>query len=429
MASPVRSFCRHTSRPVDIGDVTVPENARVMMLFASANRDHREFPNPDKFDITRNPRHHLGFGSGIHMCVGMHLAQMEMVALLTAMMPQVKEIRVGEPVIALNTTIHSFASLPTEFIRVSKNPIVRRLDKSVEDSRAFLQGRIVAREQVAEGIIGLEIKPLDGQSFPAWTPGAHVDTHVNDGLIRQYSLTGPVRRDRYEIAILREPQSRGGSSTIHAKFETGSLVTLSRPRNYFSLDESRSQKLLFSGGIGITPIFAMAWRLHFLGREFTWHASARSEERFPWPDRLAALPFREKLHVHLDDGPPDQQLDMAEVLSAVDSQTQVYVCGPRSYMDHVIRAALSTGIPKDNIRQEHFTAEIDVDGDPFDVVAARSNKRFEVSANETIVDAALRAEIVVETSCRNGICGTCLTRVLRGRPHHRDMVPDGIREG
>jgi cytochrome P450 len=116
MASPVRSFARHTSRDVDIAGIRIPEGARVMMLFACANRDHRVFEHPDKFDITRHPRHHLGFGRGIHMCVGQHLAQMEMVALLEAMIPRVKEIEVGDPVVAMNNTIYGFASLPTTFV-------------------------------------------------------------------------------------------------------------------------------------------------------------------------------------------------------------------------------------------------------------------------------------------------------------------------
>jgi cytochrome P450 len=115
MASPVRSFARHTSRDAKVGDIRIPEGARVMMLFASANRDHRVFEDPDRFDITRHPRHHLGFGRGIHMCVGQHLAQMEMIALLEAMIPRVKAIETGEPTVALNNTIYAFASLPAAF--------------------------------------------------------------------------------------------------------------------------------------------------------------------------------------------------------------------------------------------------------------------------------------------------------------------------
>ena len=115
MASPVRSFARHTAREIEIDGVLLPAGARVMILFASANRDELVFERPDEFDITRNPRQHLGFGRGVHMCIGQHLAQLEMIALLEAMVARVTSIEVDEPEIALNNTIYGFASLPTTF--------------------------------------------------------------------------------------------------------------------------------------------------------------------------------------------------------------------------------------------------------------------------------------------------------------------------
>ncbi len=116
MGSPVRSFSRHTSRAVTIGEVTIPADARVMMLFACANRDERVFERPDDFNIARPPGQHLGFGRGVHICVGMHLAQLEMVSLLKAMIPRVEKIETGEPVVALNNTIYRFESLPARFL-------------------------------------------------------------------------------------------------------------------------------------------------------------------------------------------------------------------------------------------------------------------------------------------------------------------------
>ena len=116
IGTPARSFVRHTSRAVDVDGIRIPANSRVMMVFASANRDDRVFPNPDKFDITRPPRRHLSFGRGIHMCIGMHLAEMEMSVLLSAILSRIKEIHVGEPTMVLNNTLYSFATLPTRFV-------------------------------------------------------------------------------------------------------------------------------------------------------------------------------------------------------------------------------------------------------------------------------------------------------------------------
>jgi len=130
MASPVRSFGRHTSREVEVAGVTIPEGARIMMMFAAANRDERAFERPDDFDITRDQRLHLGFGRGIHTCAGMHLAQLEMISLLKAMIPRVETIEVGEPTVGINNIIYGFASLPTRFVRDAR--------PASSDNRAFL---------------------------------------------------------------------------------------------------------------------------------------------------------------------------------------------------------------------------------------------------------------------------------------------------
>jgi cytochrome P450/ferredoxin-NADP reductase len=423
MASPVRSFCRHTARSVQVGDYTIPEGARVMMLFASANRDERAFDRPDEFDITRSPRHHLGFGSGVHMCVGMHLAQLEMVALLKAIIPRVKEISIGEPTVALNNTIYGFSNLPCRFFPVQGALQVKGAAiPNSERQSTLLSGRIRKREELASNIVGLEIEPLPGTRFPLWSAGAHIDLHLREGLVRQYSLTGPVDDGPYRIAVQLEPNSRGGSATVHSRLQAGTNVTLSAPRNNFVLDEQADSFVLFSGGIGLTPILAMAWRLHQLGRDFVWHLSARSRERLAWSDQIDALPFRKQIMLHLDDGPADQLLDAATVLRHVSDRAQVYICGPRGYMDHLAQAARDAGILPDRMRREYFGAEIDMSGDPFVVVAARSGLRIEVSANESILAAATRAGLQIETGCQNGVCGTCLTHVLDGRPDHRDMV-------
>ncbi|WP_158818826.1 cytochrome P450 [Methylocapsa sp. S129] len=425
MASPVRSFCRHTARDVEVSGTMIPEGARVMMVFASANRDELVFERPNDFDITRNPRHHLGFGSGIHMCVGMHLAQMEMIALLEAMIPRVEAIEVGEAIVGLNNTIYSFSSLPTKFIPLSAASESWRSKQALEAPWAELtplMGRVIARERLTDDTMSFEIEPAGGDVFPSWSPGAHIDIHVRDGVVRQYSLTGPTKLGRYLIAVQRDPQSRGGSEAIHAKFETGGAVRLSRPRNHFALDETASRYLLFSGGIGLTPILAMAWRLHELGRAFTWHASARSRSRLAWAEQIETLPFREDIRLHFDDGGAEQALNAASEIRNAPAGALIYICGPRGYMDYVAGAARIAGIPTEQVRQEHFGAEIDVNGDPFTVMAARSGRRIEVGPAETILAAVTRAGYRVETGCRNGVCGSCLTRVIEGRPDHRDMV-------
>lgn len=423
MASPVRSFARHTSRPIDIDGYDIPKGARVMMLYASANRDERVFPNPDRFDITRSPREHVGFGSGIHMCVGMHLAQMEMIALLEAMIPRVRKIEVSEPSVALNNTIFSFSSLPTDFVpaSIASESFARRTKSEAEESKT-IEGLILRRRNLANGIVGLDITSARGQVLPAWTPGSHIDLYVKEGVVRQYSLTGPNEPDVYRIAVQLEPSSRGGSSWIHERLEEGTIVTISRPRNNFPLADTAERHLLFSGGIGLTPHLAMAWYLHRIDTDFVWHISTRSRSKLAWADELEALPFDDKIHVHIDDSEITEDFDPVGEIERAGAKAHLYICGPRGYMDYVREAALQARVDGDRIHQEHFAAEINVDGDPFTLVAMRSGKRIIVEENETILTALNREGIGVETSCRNGVCGSCLTRVIEGRPDHRDMV-------
>jgi len=166
----------------------------------------------------------------------------------------------------------------------------------------------------------------------------------------------------------------------------------------------------------------MAWRLHELGRSFTWHISARSRSRVPFSKELDALPFRDSIVLHIDDEQNGKLLEASDILRSASDDCDVYVCGPRGYMAFIEEAARRAGVTKERLHQEHFGAEIDTTGSPFTVVAARSGLSIEVGCTETILSALQREGIEVETACQNGVCGTCLTKVIEGRPDHRDMV-------
>jgi ferredoxin len=137
---------------------------------------------------------------------------------------------------------------------------------------------------------------------------------------------------------------------------------------------------------------------------------------------LKTLPFSDSIILHFDDGDDDQRLDAHCLMRAADPKADIYVCGPRGYMDYVIGAAREAGLREAQLHVEHFGAEIDTDGDPFMVVTARSGLRITVAPDETMLSAIVRAGIQVEVGCHNGLCGSCLTRVVDGRPDHRDMV-------
>jgi len=422
LGAPIRSFSRHTSCDVDIAGHHIPAGARIMMLFGSANRDPDAFPDPDRFDLQRDPHRHVGFGSGIHMCIGMHLAELEMTCLLRAMIPRVGTVRVDRPVIAMNNTIRAFASLRGRFEREERCFAVELSASPARDGQSLLRAKVIRRDRVATGIVAFVLEPDTGSVFPAAAPGAHIDVHIAPGLVRQYSLTGPMDDGCYRIAVLLDPDSRGGSRALHERVPVGEVVLIGRPRNNFPLHDHPGTSLLFAGGVGLTPLLAMAWRLYREHRPFALHVSVRSRDRLAFAGELAASPFAERVHVHVDDESDGRSLDIAREVQVAGPDSRIYLCGPRGFMDHVASRAMAAGMPDSRIHIEHFGAEIDLHGDPFEVFAARSGLSVEVGPDESILTALQRSGLSVATSCENGVCGTCLTPVLAGVPDHRDMV-------
>jgi cytochrome P450/ferredoxin-NADP reductase len=420
LASPIRAFTRFVAEDSEIAGVPILQGARVMVMYASANRDERKFADPDRFDVTRDVHDHLGFGSGVHMCMGMHLARLEIVSLLQSLARRVKTLRLaGEPVVAMNNTIRAYASLPV---------VVEADDAAQCDSPAAAQAesdtlrvRVAARCLVAQDIVALELESADDTPLPPFEPGAHVDVQLGADLLRQYSISNhPAQRGRYRLGVLLDPNSRGGSAAVHAGCQVGQVLQIGRPRNHFPLRLDAAHTLLFAGGIGITPILAMAHALHAAGRSFELHYCGRSAARLAFLDELEA--FGDRVQVHLDDGPASRHLAIDAVLATPAPGRHLYVCGPNGFMDFVTKAARRLGWADDTVHLERFGAEVNTDGAPFTVVAARSKVSFEVQPGERIADKLAEHGIAVRMSCQSGVCGTCITKVIEGMPDHRDHV-------
>ena len=256
-------------------------------------------------------------------------------------------------------------------------------------------------------------KPL-----PVFEAGAHLDILVKDNLWRQYSLCGdPSEQGCYRLGILKDPHSRGGSVALHGRAVTGAQLTVSEPRNHFPLNEDADYSLLLAGGIGVTPLLAMAYRLSALGRRFDLHYCTRSQSVTAFMDTIDQLPFKGAITVHRDDQNTPYDLNMLPTASA---GTHLYVCGPSGFMDWIINAARHRGHQDDHIHREYFSADVDHSGDSFEVEARASGLTVSVGAQETIIAALARAGINVEVKCEEGVCGTCLIDVLEGEPDHRD---------
>lgn len=284
-----------------------------------------------------------------------------------------------------------------------------------------LQVKVLRRREEAEGIASYELARADGQPLPPFSAGSHIDVHLPGGLVRQYSLCNdPHEAAHYRIGVLRDAASRGGSIAMHEQVREGDVITISEPRNHFPL-HAAPHSLLLAGGIGITPLMCMAQRLAAIGASFELHASNRSRARSAFLDELKS--FGERFHLHLDDGEASQKLDLPAVLKAAPVGSRIYVCGPTGFIDFVVATAKAQGWPTDQLHLEYFgAAPQDTTGDrEFEVRIASTGQSYRIPADQTVT-AALQAQGVdIMVSCEQGVCGTCITRVLEGECDHRDM--------
>ena len=270
-----------------------------------------------------------------------------------------------------------------------------------------------------------ELRRRGAGELPPFTAGAHIDITVTlpDGAAaaRSYSLVNsPAERDRYELAVLREPQGSGGSAFMHERVKIGDRLAASVPRNDFPLAPEAREHWLIAGGIGITPILAMARVLAATGQLFALHYCARSAEAMAYREEIAAL-AGDRARFYFDGGDPARGLDLATLLAAPAARRHVYVCGPKGMIDAALARCQVAQWPREQVHFELFTKAKAVAGDQeFEVVLARSGRSVRIPAGKTILETLLDAGEEPLSDCRRGECGVCVTEVLAGEPLHRD---------
>ncbi len=283
--------------------------------------------------------------------------------------------------------------------------------------------RVVNRREEAEGIISLELAAVDAsQPLPALTAGAHLNLKTPSGLVRQYSVVnGPGEQDSITIGIKLEPQSRGGSRSMHETAVDGVVLQASVPRNSFPLVPSGKRPILIAGGIGITPLLSMASTLAARNEDFELHYFVRSPEQIAFGDRVAAL--GEAVHVHAGLSPEQTAAALAEILGNRSlAQCKVYACGPGPMLERVNATALASGFDEGDIHFEYFKNELELGaGQPFAVQLDRSGREFQVASGQTLLNALREQGVELEASCEQGVCGTCMTDVLSGDIEHHDL--------
>lgn len=283
--------------------------------------------------------------------------------------------------------------------------------------------RLAAKSAETQEICRLELMPTEGRELPAFTAGAHVELHLPGGLRRAYSLCNdPAERHRYVLGILKDANSRGGSRAVHETLQVGDALTISLPRNHFELDPAAQSSLLLAGGIGITPLLAMAEQLQREQAAFELHYTASTRERMAFSERLARAPYAKNVHFYLSQENPAQHLELDTLLAAPAAGRHLYVCGPQRFIDAVLASARRQGWGEPSLHWEFFgSAPTGSEADAsFELEIASSGQVVPVTPEQTALKALLAAGVMVPMACDQGVCGTCLTKVLCGEVDHRD---------
>ncbi len=431
----VAAWRRLATRDVEIAGVAIPAGSKLLIVTSSANHDEGQFEDADLFDIRReNASDQLTFGYGSHQCMGKNLARMEVQIFLEELTRRLPQLKLAEQSFTYvpNTSFRGPEHLWVEW-DPAQNP--ERANPSLLENRhpvrigepssqAITRPVVVqSAEQAADGILRLRLVSPDGKPLPRWSPGSHIDVECGDtGLSRQYSLCGdPAETGVFEIAVLREADGRGGSAWMHANATPGARLRIRGPRNHFRMDESASKLILIAGGIGITPISAMARRAQELGLDYELHYSGRSRGCMALADELEVL-HGDRLHLHVKD--EGSRADYAALLAEPRAGAQVYACGPQGLLDAL--AGCCAAWPEDALRVEHFHSTLGT-LDPskeqaFEAVLKDSGIVITVPADQTLLTALRGANIDVQSDCEEGLCGSCEVRVLEGDIDHRDVV-------
>ncbi len=436
--TPLAYMRRVATKDTVLNGQFIRKGDKVVMWYASANRDERTFENPDHFIIGRpNARNHLSFGIGVHRCMGARLAELQLRILWEELLARFEDIAVvEEPEFAQSNFVRGYTKMMVTLTPLGQEPGATRIAASTvaaakpapkgsrdgwvsKTAETEVDLQVAARREVADGVVELTLTEPSGAPLPAWNAGAHIDLVLNPSLTRQYSLCGSTADESsWKVGVLRDPESRGGSAFVHEKLQEGATVRVRGPRNHFPLVSSPRYQFI-AGGIGITPIVAMIeaaeargadWHLLYLGRS---RASMAFLDRFERDQRVTLAPR--------DEG---DRFDLTSFLGAPQPGTLVYCCGPAALLDAVEDACASW--PDGSLHLERFAAKV-VEAsedalESFEVECARSGVTVTVADGASIFDAVDKAGVEVLGSCMEGICGTCECDVLEGTPDHRDSV-------
>ncbi|PJX23379.1 cytochrome [Advenella sp. S44] len=431
----IAAWRRLATRDVEIGGIPIAAGSKLLIVSSSANHDERHFTDADLLDIRReNASDHLTFGYGSHQCMGKNLARMEMQIFLQELTQRLPHMKLSEQTFTYvpNTSFRGPEHVWVEWEPANNpercNPQILNQHHPIrlgEPSTHALSRQVVVQEteMLTDDIMRIRLAAADGQTLPRWTPGSHIDLVCGElGISRQYSLCGdPANTQVLDIAVLRENAGRGGSAWVHQHLRRGVPLRIRGPRNHFHFDEQAGKVIFIAGGIGITPICAMARVARDRGMDYQIHYCGRSRTS------MALLSLLEQQHgqqLHVYAADEGRRANLAKLLATPEPNTQIYACGPQRMTDSLEQ--LCETWPQDALHIEHFHSTLGK-LDPqkehtFEAELKQSGLTVTVEADQTLLQALRAANIDIQSDCEEGLCGSCEVGVLDGQLEHRDVV-------
>ncbi len=286
----------------------------------------------------------------------------------------------------------------------------------------MLEVQVIAKKLRSHKVVSVDLVALNGAALPEFEAGAHIDLHLQNGLVRQYSLFhSPSQCDQYRIAVQLSEASRGGSNWVHRSLQVGDIISISEPKNVFQLSDNAPRHVLFAGGIGITPLLSMAECLNDRNQAFELHYSAKSKAGAAFCQEISKSSWADQAQFYFSD--EGKRLDANEIFANLNPKAHIYVCGPERYIEYVLQTAKEAEWPEEQVHRELFqapTSHDESENTAFELHLSLSGLTLDVPAESSVLDVLTEAGIDVPFSCGEGVCGTCITNVIEGTPEHRD---------
>lgn len=427
VAGPIVAWRREATRDVVISGVNIAKGDKLFLVMAAANRDPDHFENPDLLDIQRdNASEHLSFGYGAHQCLGKNIGRMEVCVMLEELTRRIPYLRLSEQTFTNlpNTSFHGPEALWLEW---DPNQVVREGRRQTTfpignpDKKKIYREAVVT--DVQDAAIGLKAITLvsndDVLPLPGWTAGSHIELLLPNGLSRKYSLCAIDRPDQYVIVVKLEEDGDGGSAWIHENINKGDVIRLRGPKNFFRLSLDADNYLLIAGGIGITPIIPMAYRLKAAGKPYSLVYCGRDRGRLAYVSELESSDLDVSVHISSE----GSKVDFDALLRKQEPGTQIYACGPERMLDEleVLANTYQLGLSFELFSSVSSILDPETE-EPFSVELVDTGKTYYVPRDKTLLEVLLENNIDVANDCEEGLCGSCEVIVEHGEIDHRDKV-------